>query len=74
MEVKSILEIFIGALIAIVVGVALLPSVFSGVTTVTNNATYKAAFPSTVSLVTILPLIFAVIILVGAVLFLTFRE
>ena len=74
MDVKVILEIFIGALIAIVVGVALLPSVFSGVTTVAGNATYKAAYPSTISLVTILPLIFAVIILVGAVMFLTFRE
>ncbi len=74
MEVNQILEVFIGALIAIVVGVALLPSVYSGVGAVTGNSTLVAGNGSSIALVKILPLIFAVIILVGAVGFLAFRK
>ena len=74
MEMNEILEVFIGALVAIVVGVAMLPSVFSGVSVVTSNKTLTAGQGSTIGIIKILPLIFGVIILVGAVGFLAFRR
>ena len=74
MEMNEILEVFIGALVAIVVGVALLPSVFSGVSVVTSNKTLTNGQGSTIGIIKILPLIFGVIILVGAVGFLAFRR
>lgn len=60
MDMGEVLEVFIGALVAIVVGVALLPSVLIGTNQVTQNKTLANGNTSTIGIVKILPLIFGV--------------
>jgi cell division protein FtsX len=76
MEAAHVLEAFVGALIAIVVGLAFLPTVLNSTNTVISNATYKgnSNFASVLSLATLLPLIFVIVILVGAVGFIIWRR
>lgn len=76
MEAMHVLEAFIGALIAIIVGVELAGPVFSSVVGVTGNTTYKSNsnLSGALALLNILPLIFGVIILVGAVGFIMWRK
>ena len=76
LKMGNILEIFIGALIAVVVGLAFLPTIFSSTTAVTTNANYTGNknLASTISLVYLVPLIFVILIIVGAVSFLMFRK
>ncbi len=74
MDASHILEIFIGALIAIVIGIAFLPTVLNSTNSVTSNATYQHNFSPVVSIAQLLPLIFVIVILVGVVGFMKFRE
>lgn len=76
METNKILETFIGALITVVVGLALLPAVFNSTTAVTTNANYTSNphLASTISMAYLVPLIFVILILVGAVSFLMFKR
>lgn len=74
MDMSKAIEIFIGALVAVLVGVSLLPSIFSSVSVVTTNATDKAQFGSTMSLVTLLPLLFVIVILIVVVGFIVWKR
>jgi NADH:ubiquinone oxidoreductase subunit 6 (subunit J) len=76
MKMNGVLEAFIGAMIAIVIGLAFLPTIFSSTTAVTNNANYtgNSHLSSVISLTYLLPLIFVVIVLVGAVGFIIWRK
>lgn len=67
MDLNSEIKVIIGALVAVVIGLAFLPTIFSSVNTVATNASYKAAYPSTMSIVTLLPLHFAIVILIVVV-------
>ena len=55
------------AMIVIVVGLALTPTVLSFISTVTGNATYKTNFPSVVSIASVVGVIFIIIVLVAGV-------
>ena len=76
MKMNGVLEAFIVAMIAIVIGLAFLPTIFSSTTAVTNNANYtgNSHLSSVISLTYLLPLIFVVIVLVGAVGFIIWRK
>lgn len=74
METGTILEMFIGALIAVVIGLAFLPTVFTSAAAVTTNANYTKNFASSVDIVQLLPLLFVIIILVGIVAFIKMRK
>ena len=76
MKMNGVLEAFIGAMIAIVIGLAFLPTIFSSTTAVTNNANYtgNSHLSSVISLTYLLPLIFVVIVLVGAVGFIIWKK
>ena len=55
------------AMIVIVVGLALTPTVLSFISTVTTNATYKTNFPSVVSIASVIGVIFIIVVLVAGV-------
>ena len=55
------------AMIVIVVGLALTPTVLSFITTVTQNATYKSQDPSVVSIASVIGVIFIIVVLVAGV-------
>ncbi len=76
MKMNSILEAFIGAMVAIVIGLAFLPTIFSSTTAVTNNANYtgNSHLSSVISITYLLPLIFVIIVLVGAVSFIMWKR
>ena len=76
MDANHVLEAFVGAVIAILVGVELAAPVFTAVTGVTGNTTYKsnANLTGALALLNILPLIFGVIILVAAVGFIMWKR
>ena len=71
-----VLEAFIGAMVAVVVGLAFLPTIFTSTTAVTSNANYtsNSHLTSVLSITYLLPLIFVIIILVGAVSFIMWRK
>ncbi len=71
-----VLEAFIGAMVAVVVGLAFLPTIFTSTTAVTSNANYtgNSHLTSVLSITYLLPLIFVIIILVGAVSFIMWRR
>ena len=75
-KMSSILEAFIGAMVAVVVGLAFLPTVFNSTTAVTTNANYtgNSHLSSVISITYLLPLIFVIIILVGAVSFIMWKR
>ena len=76
MDANHVLEAFVGAVIAILVGVELAAPVFNSVVGVTGNTTYKsnANLTGALALLNILPLIFGVIILVGAISFVVLHQ
>lgn len=75
-KMSSILEAFIGAMVAVVVGLAFLPTVFNSTTAVTTNSNYtgNSKLSSVISITYLLPLIFVIIILVGAVSFIMWKR
>ena len=75
-KMSSILEAFIGAMVAVVVGLAFLPTIFSSTTAVTSNANYtsNSHLSSVLSITYLLPLIFVIIVLVGAVSFIMWKR
>ena len=75
-KMSSVLEAFIGAMVAVVVGLAFLPTIFTSTTTVTTNSNYtsNSHLSSVISITYLLPLIFVIIILVGAVSFIMWRR
>ena len=75
-KMSSVLEAFIGAMVAVVVGLAFLPTIFTSTTAVTSNANYtdNSHLTSVLSITYLLPLIFVIIILIGAVSFIMWRR
>jgi NADH:ubiquinone oxidoreductase subunit 6 (subunit J) len=75
-KMSSILEAFIGAMVAVVVGLAFLPTIFTSTTAVTSNANYtsNSHLSSVLSITYLLPLIFVIIVLVGAVSFIMWKR
>ena len=75
-KMSSILEAFIGAMVAVVVGLAFLPTIFTSTTAVTSNANYtgNSHLTSVLSITYLLPLIFVIIVLVGAVSFIMWKR
>ena len=75
-KMSSILEAFIGAMVAVVVGLAFLPTIFTSTTAVTSNANYtsNSHLASVLSITYLLPLIFVIIVLVGAVSFIMWKR
>ena len=75
-KMSSILEAFIGAMVAVVVGLSFLPTVFNSTTAVTTNSNYtgNSKLSSVISITYLLPLIFVIIILVGAVSFIMWKR
>lgn len=68
-----VVETLIGAMIAIVVGLYLLPTVLSTTSAVTTNATDKSQFSGVVGLTSVIPIIYVVIILVASLTFIVWR-
>ena len=75
-KMSSILEAFIGAMVAVVVGLAFLPTIFTSTTAVTSNANYtsNSHLSSVLSITYLLPLIFVIIVMVGAVSFIMWKR
>jgi cytochrome bd-type quinol oxidase subunit 2 len=65
MNVKDAVLGIIFALVTVLIGIALLPTLMSQTSIITGNATYVKAFPATTSLVVILPLLFVVLIIMA---------
>nr|ACD75414.1 AMDV2_7 [uncultured virus] len=64
MEFKDIISYAILMIISVVIFAALIPSVFSSLSVVVTNSTYVKDFPSTITLLIILPLIVVAIFVI----------
>lgn len=75
-SMSAIVGTLIAAMVAIVIGLAFLPTVFQSTTTVTGNTTYadNSHLASTLNLVYLLPLVFVIIIVVAAVGFILYER
>lgn len=66
MNVGALASTVIIIVIVLVIAISLIPTIFNSTLTVTNNATYKTAYPAALSIVNLIPLVFGAIIIVLA--------
>lgn len=74
MEIATLFEAAIGAMLVAVIITALAPTVFQNTETVTGNSTYKANNSSAVTIFNLLPLLFGIVGLVIMVAFVKIRS
>jgi ABC-type transport system involved in multi-copper enzyme maturation permease subunit len=74
MNIVKVAMALILALVVILIAFALIPSLFASATPILQNGTYKSQYPSTLALLSIVPLLFVVLILVAIFYFFEVRE
>jgi cytochrome bd-type quinol oxidase subunit 2 len=74
MNIVKIAMALILALVVILIAFALIPSLFASSTPILQNVTYKSQYPSTLALLSIVPLLFVVLILVAIFYFFEVKE